>query len=320
MAGESYLIPQMPRIVAGYGISTPFGYMMPPGGRVAAYVCNGTILDGADKYVQDNLVTTLAAGLARCRAGYGDTVYVMPGHSESGVGTTMLSNLVSGTRIIGVGKGALMPTFRWTATTDNWALAANNVLISGLRLRMEGTNGVVQGITWTGADCTLTGCDIEAASGASNVATALINLSNATAARAEISDNVIRGVTGSSTDGIIISAACDATRIIGNEMVFGVAVSTTHGLLTLSGAATNMRVIGNYLVNNVASTCAIAVADVASTGIIADNYMGVLTNGTASAIGIIFTGGTNSLLMCFQNFCCDEKQKSGALSPAVVAT
>jgi hypothetical protein len=319
MAGESYLIPQMPRIVAGYGVSTPFGFMMPPGGRVAAYVCNGSILDNADKYVQDNLVSTLAAGLQRCRAGYGDTVYVMPGHSESGVGTTGLANLVDGTRIIGVGKGSAMPTFRWTAATDNWALSKKNVLISGLRLRMEGANGVTEALTWTGADNTISGCDIEAASGASNVATALINISGAGAARAEISGNVIRGVTGSSTDGIIISAACDAARIVGNEMVFGVAVSTTHGLLTLSGAATNLRVIGNYLMNNVASTCAIAVADVASTGIVADNYMGVLTNGTASAIGIIFTGGTNSLINCFQNFCSDEKQKSGLLSP-VAAT
>lgn len=319
MAGESYNIPQAPRMLGQFGVRTAFGHILPPAGRVAAYVCNGTCQDAGDKQFSDNLVSTLAAGLARCRAGYGDTVYVLPGHSESGVGTTGLANLVSGTRIIGVGQGALMPTFRWTAATDNWALSTNNVRIDGLRLRMEGANGVTQGITWTGADCVLTNCDIETASGASNVATALINISNASAARAEISNNTFRGVTGSSTDGIIVSAAADQVVIAGNRMQFGVAVSTTHGLITLSGAATNILVAGNYLANNVASTCTIAVADVASSGVLCDNYSSVLTNGTAANIGIIFAGTGSTVIRCFQNFTSDEPGKSGALAPGVAS-
>lgn len=307
--------PDVPMVQSGYGLKTPFGILLPPGGQVAAYVRSTGAQNGDDPAIASNLVATLSAGLLRVRAGLGDTVVVLPGHTESGVGTTMMANLVAGTRILGVGQGANMPVFRWTAATDNWALSIADVIISGLRLRLEGFNGVTEAITITGADNILTGCDIETASGASNVCTTAINISNLSAKRCQIVGNIFRGLTGSCTDGILVSAAVDQLRITDNEMVFGVAVSTTHANITLSGAATNMKILRNYISNNVASTCAIAVADVVSTGLIADNYLAVLTNGTASAIGIIFAGTTNTLLRCFQNFCSDEPGKSGLLSP-----
>lgn len=315
MAGESYNIPQAPRMVGQLGVRTAFGHILPPNGRVAAYVCNGTCQDAGDKQFSDNLVSTLDAGLSRCRTGYGDTVYVLPGHSESGVGTTMLANLKADTKIIGLGSGASLPTFRWTAATDNWALNKANVSISGLRLRMEGANGVTTALTVSAADCTVSNCDIEVASGATAVATNPILITTG-ATRFNLQGNLIRGVTGSCTDGILMSAAVDGVRICDNEMQFGVAVSVTHANITLSGANTNLFIARNYIANNVASTCAIAVADVASTGIIADNYISVLTNGSAASIGIIFAGAATTTLRCFQNFVSDEPAKSGALSPA----
>lgn len=305
---------------ASGGIRTLYGVVLPPGGRVAAYVRSTGPQSLDDQGITSRLVPTLAQGLAECRSGLGDYVVVLPGHSESGVGTTMLSGLVSGTRIIGVGQGALMPTFRWTATTDNWALAANNVYIYGLRLRMEGANGVVQGITWTGADCIMEGCDIELSSGAANLATVGINLSNASASRSWIQNNVFRGVVaGAVTDGVLVSAAVDQAVILGNKMMF--AGTTTNGNIRVSGAATDILISANQCHNQTAaSTTCIAIADVASTGIVSDNYCSVENNGTAASQGVVFAGVTTTKIRAFQNFCSDEPGKSGALAPAVVAT
>lgn len=307
----------------GYGWKNLFGTYLPPGGQVAAFVRSTGMQTGDDPYlstVTGTLVTTLAAGLAKCRSGAGDTVIVLPGHSESVTDNTMLTNLVAGTRIIGVGQGSNRPVFRWTNTAGQWVLNKNDVIIAGLHLQMEGANGVVLAIEWTGADCALVGCDVETASGASNKATNPIEI-NTGAHRGLIGGNIFRGTaTHNSTDGILISAAVDQFRILSNEFAFSV-TAAAHGIITVNAAATQLRIMENFFdCTMTASVQGIYLADVASTGILADNYFSVLTNGTAASSGIVWAGVTNSLVKCFQNFCSDEKQKSGVLAPGAVST
>src|SRR6185436_9715050 len=123
------------------GQRTAFGTWLPPGSRVAAYV--GPQSESTDAYSSSSLlVPTLAAGLARCRAGKGDVVAVLPGHTETVSTTTMLDNLVAGTQIIGCapfGSG-LMPafTFSGTTTTSSWALNDANVTVKGLKFNLNG--------------------------------------------------------------------------------------------------------------------------------------------------------------------------------------
>ncbi len=320
MAGEQYSFPQVPSYTSGFAIATEFGIVMPPGGRLAAMVRSTGVQQGDDRQIASFLVPTLASGLARCRAGLGDTVVVLPGHSESGVGTTMLSGLVAGTRIVGVGQGSMMPVFRWTAASDNWALAANDVFISGLRLRMEGANGVTEAITWTGSDCVLRDCDIETVSGASNKVTTAINLSAAGASRAKILNNTFRGTSAASSTNIIsVSSTPDQVVIMGNKIMCS--STTTNGGINISGAATDILVASNWMHNSTAaSTTCIAVADVASTGMICFNFCSVENNGTAANQGVVFAAVTTTKIRAFENKCSDEPGKSGALAPAVVAS
>lgn len=316
MPGEQYTVPDRPLYSAGYGLKTQFGILLPPGGKVAAYLRSTGPQDGDDRAIQGNLVATLASALQRCRAGQGDTVVVLPGHSESGLGTTMLANLVNGTKIIGVGQGSAMPTFRWTATSDTWALTKNDVTLQGLRLRMEGA-AVTAGITVTGADCEICDCDIEVSSGVVNKVTTAITL-NAGADRTKIRQNKIRGLTGFAlTDGILVGGALDQVEIERNRIIAPSAAA--NGLIRVSAAATNLYIGYNTVYNTTAaSTAAIVVGNVAADGIIEFNNVGILQNGVASATGITF--GVASLMKAFQNFCSDEPNRSGVLSPVVVAT
>lgn len=318
MAYGSPFTPDLPYVAAGAGLKTNFGIaLLPPGSRVAAYVRSTGQQSGDDPYILTNLVTTLSAGLARARSGLGDTVVVLPGHSESVADATMLTNLVAGTRIVGFGRGGNMPVFRWTATTSQWAVSVADVTIQGLRLRMEGANGVVKALVVTAADFGLYGCDIEVASGASNKATIAIEL-GAGSTRADVSGNIFRGTaTHNVTDGVKVVSAVDSVRICDNEMEFS--ATAANGLVHVTAAATSIKILRNIMDNqHTASSACIAVDSVAATGTIADNYTGVLNDGTAASQGVVLAG--TATIKCFQNFCSDEARKSGALAPAAVAT
>ncbi len=308
----------LPLMSAGVGFRTPFGItLLPPGSRVAAFVRSTGVQSADDQFTATNLVTTLSAGLARARSGLGDTVVVLPGHSESVTDATMLTNLVPGTRVVGIGRGSNMPTFRWTATAAQWVVDDADVIFQGLRLRLEGANGVVKAIVVTAADVGFYQNDIEVGSGASNKATIALEIGTG-AARCEVISNNFRGsVAGAVTDGVKIVGVADGIRIQDNEMIFASAVA--NGNVNVTVAATGLRILRNYMYNTVAaSTACIAVANAGSDGIIAENSLAITdTTATPASAGIVFTS-TGSNIRCFDNLCTDTPRTSGALSPAVI--
>lgn len=310
----SPLAADLPVVSAGAGMKTPFGItLLPPGSRIAAYVRSTGAQSGDDAFTLANLVPTLSAGLARARSGLGDTVVVLPGHTESVTDATMLTNLVPGTRIVGFGRGSNMPVFRWTATASQWVLDDADVTIQGLRLRLEGANGVVKAIVSTAADIGIYGCDIEVASGASNKATIALEI-GAASHRFELIGNVFRGTpTHNVTNGVLLVGVSDQVRVTDNEMIFS--ATAANGVINLSSAVTSVKVLRNVCENtHTSSSACIAIGNVASTGVIADNYTAVqASTSPASNSGIVFAG--TSTIRCFQNFCSDEPRLSGILTP-----
>lgn len=320
----------LPYIVGGYGWKTPFGITLPPGGRVAAFV-RGSGAGGSgssratfvpqdldDNYIVQNGVGTIYDAIQRCRTGRNDVIVVLEGHAETITDTTGLSGLKAGTTILGVGRGSNMPSVRWTNTAASWLLNANDVSISGLRLRMEGANGITRGINVTGADCSISGCDIEVASGATAKAAIMCELTTTAANRFRFFSNKIRGTaTHNMTNCLLVSAAVDQPEIFGNRFI--ASATAGNGLINFTAAALNIYVGWNTIYNtHTASTCTINFANVAVDGVCEYNNSGILTDGTANATGIV--NGAASLVKFFQNFTSDEPKKSGALSPAVVAT
>lgn len=292
--------------------------MVMPTGANIVYLRSTGPADYDPPALTGRIVPTLAAALKQMRASKADTILALPGHSESVADATMLDNLVAGTRIVGFGRGANMPTFRWTATGSQWILDDANVLFRGLRLRMEGANGVVKAIAWTGADCRIQGCDIELASGATAKATIGIELTTG-AARADIVGNRFRGTaTHNVTDGVLIAGVIDGATITDNQMIFS-ATAANGNIRVGAVAATNMDISRNRMANtHTASTACIALGAAAMTGICADNRMSTLNDGTATAQGI--TVGAGCLVRFFENYSSDEAGKSGVLTPGVVAT
>ena len=308
----------LPMYAAGIGLSTPYGTLLPPGSKVAAYVRGtaGTLLNVSndDPFIVKNQVATLNEACKRVRSGAGDTIICLPGHTESFSTADAVPDLIAGTRIIGVGHGSLRPTFRWTATAATLLLNVADVLLSGLRLRMEGANGVVAPITVSAADNTIFDCDIETSSGASNLATTPITVA-AGAHRFAFIANRMRGVAaGACTDGISVTGAVDDAAFIGNYMFF--ASGTATGLIRVSADALRMNFDSNRMYNLTASSVNTIVFNSSGiTAIFNDNRSAVLTNGTPPAGGILITSA--SFAAGCENYTTDATAASGFLDPAV---
>lgn len=306
---------------SGAGMKYPWATVLPPTSRVAAYVRSTGPANGDSEEIKRMLYTTLASALTQCRPGYNDIIYVLEGHSESVTDATMLDDIVAGTQIIGVGNplSSNAPVFRWTATGSQWTLDKADLGFYGLKLRLEGANGVVKAINITAANNTIMGCDIETASGAALKATIAIEVGSA-ALNCNISENNFRGTaTHNSTDGIKVVGATVPSdlKICDNRMIFS--ATAANGLVHITVAALNMDISRNYMYNTMtSSTACIKVDNVACDVMMCDNRMMTKNDGTVTAQGIVLAG-TNSLCGYFENYSCDEKNKSGVLTP-VAAT
>jgi hypothetical protein len=297
------------------GLQTPFGIVLPPAQQVL-YVRSTGPQSGDSPDLVARLLPTLAQALAYCRAGLGDTVVCLPGHSESVTDATMLTNLVAGTKVIGLGRGGNMPVFRWTATGSQWAVAVADVVFANLRLRLEGANGVVKAIAVTAADVQFVGCDIEVSSGAANLATIALEIGTG-AHRFSLVGSRLRGVAaGVATDGILVAAAASNIEILDNDLEF--AATSASGLIRVAAAALDMR-IGRNIISNVAaaSIAGISFGAQASSGVVHDNRIRCQSTG-AQVVGTTgLTVGATTICSFFQNFITNEPRTNGVvISPA----
>lgn len=295
---------QMPAIV------TPNGTMLKPGGRVAAYVRSTGAQDGDDFFANSGmLVTTLNAGLARCRSGHNDIVYVLPGHTESLTSADFFTSLVAGTQIIGVGRPGASnnPTLTWSAVAATFLLDVADVTLMGLNLVMGGADNVTAPITVTGAGCSIVGCDINmGTSSALECAKAVIVSTGAN--NTVIAGNKFYNSGGAvCTAAVDIAAAVSRTTIVGNDFDIEASGATDGAILISAVASTQGRIVRNIVRNRRASAAVcVRIVDAASDGIIAENMF--CTNADITVVGgtISASAATNHIWRALQNFGHDE--------------
>lgn len=303
------------QIFTDTGLRTQYGVILPPGSRVAAYVRSTGVQSDDTAFQSTNLVTTLASGLARVRAGFGDAVVVLPGHVENVVDATMLSGLLAGTKIIGVGIGGNTPTFTWTATAASWNVAVNDVAIIGLRLLVDGINAVVNAINVTGADFQFLYNEIEVSTAAK--AAAIVMTLGAGSNRFNISNNVVRGLIASPvTNGFLVSGSPTDARIADNEMWFP--SNTANGNINITGTPLGIRILRNYVANTTAaSVTALNMANVAMDGVVGDNRFYCKNTGAMVSGTNVITFGAAVLCAFDNNLCSNDPRTSGIVLPTI---
>lgn len=301
------------------GLRTVHGTWLPPGSRVAAYV--GPQSDSTDAYVSSSLlVSTLNAGLARCRSGKGDVVVLLPGFSENISTADYASSLVAGTRIVGIGnKGeTIHPTLTWTATASTFLLDVANVSIENVTMNFAGIDNVVAPITVSAAGCCINNCKIVVQSAAASAGctagvTVAAGASDFKFLNNEcISDDEDEPLTAGGV--VEISGAASNVTVANNYMSF--AAAATIGGIRVSEAATNVKIMSNTLVNLETTSGAVCILVSSSTamGVVSDNDLKYMTGADPNGADIGLSLNSATLIGNFRNYSVDDADLGALLT------
>lgn len=257
----------------GGGIQTQYGSLLPPAGRVFYVHSSGGRSYDIDT-IRGRTLSTLNSALSQCASGNGDTVYVLPGHTESIAAADVMNGLVAGTQIIGLGTGTNRPTFSFTAATSSFLIDVANVVITNCIFNAcaTATTTVTAAFPITAAGFTFIDNEVIMSAASDQKVTNLFTMSSA-AHDFTLKSNYIRGVVdGASTAVVTSTGANQRMRILDNVITTGIATAATGILFDLSNAALVDNMILRNELSNTTSAARYAIKPHAnSTGLVNGN-------------------------------------------------
>jgi hypothetical protein len=275
-----------PHYAAGAAFSFPHALLLPPGGKVAAYLRSGGIRSGETLPAKE-VVTTLNAAAARVRAGIGDTIVVMPDHAENIASADQVTGLVAGTNIVGLGSGNLRPTFTWSAAAATFLFDVANTRLSNCILNMAGSRTsttaltVAAPITVSAAGCAITDCEINFGVDADQLTTVGIT-TTAAGKDFTFARNYCFGDTAAESTTFFRAVGADRLNFIDNR-ILGATSAVGIGLFQfITTASLNCCIERNFIANRKAASEAcvsVSAGATASSGFVNDLYLASLANG-----------------------------------------
>lgn len=219
---------------------------------------------------------TIALATAKCTANQGDTVVVMPGHTENVAAATALC-AVAGVRIIGLGFGGMRP--KVTFTTAN--TAGYTVAVAGLHVEnivfIANFLSIAAAITLTTAlDFSLISCEFRDTAAATDFL------------------NCVKGTGAANTT--------DGLTAINNRWI-GTGVTSVNSFILIADALARVNLSNNYCVTERVADAPILLTQTtgACIGLICGDNV-VISKQTATTDGTILKIGASSTGVIFRNF------------------
>jgi len=230
---------------------------------------------------------TLDYAIGQCTANNGDTILVMPGHTEDLDADSAVDVDVAGLKIIGLGDGAARPTFDASAAAGDFKLAAASIVIINL-LFTSGVDATTGMLEISGADCQVLGCEFRDVTGQATDCILTVNGSD----RLLIADCRFNMAAGAGANSAIALDGSDDVEIRDCSIYGNFAVGAIDLRTTLSA-----RVWLHRLKIWTANAADIAVVDTitSSTGQIGPDITIMLTDNAAN-ITTAITGATFHLM------------------------
>jgi len=229
-------------------------------------------VDGTVRYFN-----TITAALAATTAASGDTIFVLPGHTEDITGAAAITVSTSDVHIIGLGSGRNRPTLTWkTSTAAQIVMSGANTSFENFVFDFTGISAVVAGFSVTAADVAFRNNEFIISTGTN--APVLGILTAATAARLIIENNRFIGpATSTDTCTAAIKHEVGIDYVIRNNEFKGKFTQAILNATTILGGLiqANTFVIGT-------GTKAIAM-EASSTPFITNNRINV-ASGTAPIV------------------------------------
>ncbi len=247
------------------------------GGRLWVHSVTGAATTGYG-LGPDKPITTLNGAIALATASKYDTIYLMPGHVET-ISTAALSPDLSkiGLKVIGLGEGALRPTFTFTHVDANIIFSAASCSLRNVVL-VAGVDNVVELVDLNATDGIVENCEFRDAAGFQ--ATTAVDITGAGANAADRC--VVRGCkfyseAAGAVNAIQISQVEDAL-VIENNLITG---DYSDAAISSNQICTSMLVKGNIIRNVNAADWAIELT-AAATGWCVDNRL--MSDAVATAL------------------------------------
>lgn len=213
-----------------------------PSGTVF-FVHSGTGTDGAGYGRNPDLpVATLDYALGLCTASAMDTVYLMPGHAETIASATAFVLDKIGVSVIGLGAGALRPTFTFTNTASIVSVTVADCLLENV-LIVGNVDNIVKGISLGALADGFTLRNVEMRDGAADKEFLIGIYITAACADVTIDGFKFCGLAGGMSDCIIAAGAADRLKIVNSYIRCD---ASSHIVDLTAAASTDI-----FLANNV---------------------------------------------------------------------
>jgi hypothetical protein len=237
--------------------------------------------------------TTINAAIGACRSNRGDTVYVLPGHTESVSSADYLSGLgtKTGITVQGIGYGANRPTLTWTTAGSTLLFDAAGFVMRNFNLFLAGAHAagtaltVAAPISFTASGCELTDSDIFWGFDADQIVTIGIT-TTAAATKLKFNRNYCFAETAAvPTTTFLRITGCDQMEI-DKTMIIGAGSTVAIGpVQQLTTGSKGMRVTNSTFINTLASSTHSFTAIAGCTGIVDNCAFGVLAAGNGLTTG-----------------------------------
>lgn len=190
-----------------------------PIARAYKFVCS-TYGSNGNEGTLESPFATIDYAIGKCTASRGDTIIVMPGHTETVTAAAGIALDVAGVNIIGIGEGSIRPTVNFTtAVGASFAVTAANCVVKNI-LFTGGIDALTNPIHVQAADFTLDGCEW-------------------------------RDVTGQATDVILTTAAANRLKVVNHRHDGATAAGGASAIALVGGDCIrieNCRFDGNFSV------------------------------------------------------------------------
>ncbi len=309
-------ITNFPNGVASFGVPVFPGVPITTGKYF--FVCNATNMNGSDGnsgLTPAQPLATVDAAIGLCTASRGDVIIVMPGHAET-VTATSIAHDIAGVQIVGIGTGALRPTFTFGAAAATITVSAANGSWSNCRF-IANFADVASAFTLT----TAVGFNCSDNTFLDTDSTHNFLCQVTTDASANHADGLVfsRNIVHSlpATDGACVSILAATRNVeINDNDVTKAATSDAGHLITMSTfAVTALRILRNRLALYALASQSTGTlgtgSSTACSGFVAYNVIYQIDTST----GLLFTTGTK-LGFC-ENYMTGAADKSGTIFPGL---
>lgn len=260
---------------------------------------------------------TVDAAIGACTANAGDTIIVLPGHTET-VTSTSIALDVAGVNIIGLGNGLNRPTFTFGAAAATITVSAANCSWKGCHFIANFADVAAAFTLGAAKDFRLeNNTFVDNASNLNFLSVVVTGATNNDADGLTVVGNFQKGLVA--TQNAFVSILANESRInISDNFCDQAATNNAGHFITLSSKIlSGARIARNRLVVVGATGATVGIfltgSGTTSTGIVENNYVSSLDTTTE----LIATAGTG--LVYFENYYTGTADASGKLWPVVDA-